>query len=320
MPIKAGELRETVWHNWVQIANEDNGWVTLGTASNQTTFTYNKMDEIWARWNVQWTTNATNITTEKYRYDFQRDWWYNSTGTTLYNDVVWGRQNARYELTLEEKRERAIRAQVDAARATTHTHGPEEYPLDAYLMLAFADLEYAGYTDLTDEEIRRIEDGWQRGCEEHIERLRQAELRRMEREQREREQAEANRKAELLLLSVLTHEQKKEWMSHRRVTEVAPSGRVWRLFPEWSGGATIMEGEARRATLCIHPRERVPEADNMAALIMALRSGDEDHLIQIAILHGGHFTEEEKQIRAGRQVERVQVAAGFIEVPRAQAV
>lgn len=274
-----------------------------------TSIAVTKHNKTWADewvWNTTYTT-ATNIIT------VDNDWAFTQTGYAYiqFNDRSWYRWNEQHEETLAQKRERTMQRVVQAARSTARYHASK---FEDYLFSIRPNGE-----QFSEDELRLIEDAFQRGSEERVEDERQKAQARLAAEERVRLQAEANRRAELLLRSLLTHQQKQEWMSHRRVTEVAPSGRVWRLFPLWSGSATIMDGETRRATLCVHPRERVPDVDNVAALLMALRSGDEDHLIQIAILHGGHWTAEEEVIRRahrqGPPEHGVRVVLGRVQVP-----
>lgn len=307
MPISAGTIS-------IQASNATN-WTTIGTIGNYfnvgtgagTSITLTNNNATWADdwvWNTTYTSASFEIT-------YNDAWAFKQTAAYNYikfDERSWYNWNEKYELTVAEKRERLMQRVVQAARSTARHHGSK---FEDYLFTIRRDGE-----KFNDDELRLIEDAFQRGSEERVEDERQRAQARLAAEERARLAAEANRRAEMLLRSLLTHEQKQEWMSHRRVTEVAPSGRVWRLFPLWSGSATIMDGETRRATLCVHPRERVPDVDNVAALLMALRSGDEDHLIQIAILHGGHWTAEEEAIRRGRRVQREHgLGGGYIEVP-----
>ena len=257
--------------------------------------------KIWDAWNrsFKWDTGtgggvyfSNNSTTTE---------WVWLPTTNIKFEATWDEWNYHWAETEEVKRAREVSQYVDLARAVAYDgrRWPAYPDFDAVVAHALTGL------DLTDDERRQLEDGWQRGREERIEADRQAEAARLREEERKLAQEAANRKAELLLISLLTHEQKEEWMAHRRVTEVAPSGRVWRLFPNWSGAATLMEGEVRRATLCIHPRERVPEADVIAAIITLLRSNEERHLIEIAVLHNGKWTPEEEEMRAHFRAETV---------------
>lgn len=142
------------------------------------------------------------------------------------------------------------------------------------------------------------------------------------RQEREAAEATATERAELLLLSVLTAAQRDEWAEHRRVTETAASGRVWRFLPIRSGGVQLLDDHGRaRAGLCVHPGEPVPIADQIAGLLLAVRCGDEDHLIRLANITGGRWNADEHRIRAhaGREdyIEDVQPAAmprGFVRM------
>lgn len=298
----SAKYQKDVWREWIQVANTNvtnsyrvpDYWSNWNQTYYQTTTTSNS---------VNFYVNGTNVGTGYV------DWVWQPT-TQVYVD--WNEWNEKYEETREQKIARRVHEFTQWARFGARYpdraqigHGPI-----ASVEELLAEIDF----DLTPEQRREIEDAWQRGSEEHREDLHQAELARMQREERERMQAEADRRAELLLLSLLTHDQKEEWLAHRHVTEVAPSGRVWRLFPKWSGAACLMEGNVRRATLCLHPLERVPDADVMAAILVGLRNGEEEHYIKIAILHGGNWTAEENEIRRGFQTRRVERPDGYVVV------
>lgn len=111
-------------------------------------------------------------------------------------------------------------------------------------------------------------------------------------------QVEVRRRAELLLLSVLTAAQKAEWLEHRYVTETAPSGRVWRFHPVRVGGVQLLGEDGRvRTQLCVHPVDHVPDEDQIAALLLAVRFGDEDHVLATANLYQGRWGPTETQVR-----------------------
>lgn len=205
-------------------------------------------------------------------------------------DYVKDKDEARRQAELEDERRRiAAHAQVLArCVAIAQASGNR--------LEAFAVARLAEYND---DEWRTVEDAHQRAYEVRVEADRAAARVLVE-------HAEAQRKAEVLLVSILTAEQKREWLQYRRVTHVSPSGRTWRLFPQWAGGVTLMDdtGEVRRATLCVHTAARIPEADNMVGLLLSLRSGDEEHLISIANLSAGELTEDELRIRRERREGR----------------
>lgn len=302
-----------IWRQWV-------GYQTNATTS-----------VVWANWNDDWfdmngtgsitTSNASVYLNDKYigtgntvQIQMDNDWLYMNEPMRL--KMSWNQWNEHYEETQEQKIARRVHEYVNWARLGARYpgqaqvgHGPIE-DLDELL----AEVRETITAELTPEQWRAIEDGWQRGLEEHREDLHRAEIARMAAEERERVEGEANRRAELLLLSLLSHEQKEEWLAHRYVTEVAPSGRVWRLYPKWAGAACLMDGNTRRATLCLHPLERVPDVDVMAAILVGLRNDQEEHYIKIAILHGGDWTQEEQAIRRGFQTRQVQQPDGIVVV------
>lgn len=202
-------------------------------------------------------------------------------------DYVKDKDEARRLAELEdERRQIAAHARVLQVCVTAATGAGQR-------LEAFAVTRLAEYND---DEWRTVEDAYQRAYEMRIEADRAAVRDAVEK-------VEAQRKAELLLVSILNAEQKREWLEYKRVTHVSASGRKWRLFPKWAGGVSLMDdtGEVRRATLCLHTAEWVPEADNMAGLLLSLRHGDEDHLISIANLSAGEWHEDELQIRRERR-------------------
>jgi hypothetical protein len=127
----------------------------------------------------------------------------------------------------------------------------------------------------------------------------------------------SRRKAtEQRLLLLLSPRQKREWALFGRVTEIAPSGRPWRLYPSLSHGSVWPYRpewlSVARVRLCVIPifdqaqREwwnQLDGSDVVTALIAALRGGDEDSLIQMAIIgemSKGRMTPEERAIRRER--------------------
>lgn len=308
---------DKIWRQWV-------GYQTNATTS-----------VVWANWNDDWyglsgtnsitMTNSANIylndtyigTGDNLQVEFVNDWAMNEP---MRLKMSWNNWNEHYEETQEQKIARRVHEFANWARLGARYpgqaqvgHGPVE-DLDELLAEVAREIE----AELTPEQWRAIEDGWQRGMEEHREDLHRAEIQRMAAEERERVEGEANRRAELLLLSLLTHEQKEEWLAHRYVTEVAPSGKVWRLYPKWAGAACLMAGNVRRATLCLHPLTRVPDVDVMAAILVGLRSGQEEHYIKIAILHGGEWTKDELDIRRGFQTRQIAQPDGYVVVAAEQ--
>lgn len=255
--------------------------------------------------------SSTTTTTSISMAANNESWMWVNTGTaasTTYsvtNTVPWLWSRSAFE---EDKAVQALHEVRAEIRADAGNSANDEIADALVAAHAVVERVLSNHTDdvhlLPDDVSDVLVDLWMRTREEEIEHRRRIEAERAQR-------AEAKQRAEALLESLLDDEQLTEWREHRRVTERAPSGRVWRLFAEWAGGAALMDeqAQARRATLCIHPRERVPEADVVVGLIAALRGGDEEHLIEIAVLHSGQFQDDELAIRRARREERMQAAA-----------
>lgn len=298
------DTRPTSTQNtWVEWGRE---WVSTQTGGTGTMvgmqFDYG-MPDMWTTWNTQFTTTANATATVRVDYIADNAMTVlTETATVMPTHITtaWVSWNdIRYVQQQPSREQHIARIKADARRLGHQLRTLESVNVEVAWFSA-KDIEW------TDDLRREVLDEHQRGWEETVERNRAAERRAAQTEA-------AQRKAELLLISLLTQEQKEEWLAHKRVTQVAASGRVWRLFPSWSGGAVIMDGEVRRATLCVHPAERIPDADVMVALLTAIRCGDEALLIKTAILHGGTWSPEELDIRAGRQVRVEAVPGGEVE-------
>lgn len=144
---------------------------------------------------------------------------------------------------------------------------------------------------------------WQNWNTQYVETQEQAEERRRrdaEHRARIRETArrleEAEAKASALLLSILTVRQRREYRRYGRVTVKAPSGRIFRVQRGVVGNISIMEGDLRRATLCVHPGGNIPVDDVVAGQILAIMHCEEE-VIAKANLHGGDWSESELEIR-----------------------
>lgn len=281
---------DATWYKWNQT------YITHYYASNTTTtatFYNNYIANTWAAWNEIGTNSTGSI-----RY-------VNDTSSGYYVPS-WEKWNVDYEETAEQKRERAERERVRREQAVL-----ENARRYARAGAALTDAQKAL---LTDDELRNWEDVIQRLAEEKLERERAA-------ARQKEEWAAAEAKAERLLISLLDAEGKREWLEYRRVSVTAPSGRQYRLFPLWAGGVALMgEGDARVATLCVHPRERIPDCDVIVGNMMAIQHSEE-HVLKIAILHGGEWPAEVLDIRRGRQVRRENFVengqiVGQIEVPQ----
>jgi hypothetical protein len=104
------------------------------------------------------------------------------------------------------------------------------------------------------------------------------------------------------LASVITKKQVKAYANDGYVTEVAPSGNEWMIYPVWAGGVTIRFNDQRVvSSRCVHiatdqglpgcicTRCRaasqmatlVPEV-NIATIILYIRAGMEDYVLKTA--------------------------------------
>jgi hypothetical protein len=115
--------------------------------------------------------------------------------------------------------------------------------------------------------------------------LERREQRRLEAEERsrerERKQAEANDKAEELLRSMLTQEQLGQ-LDAMAAFEVTTERAKYRIKRGRSGNVKELNVDGQVvASYCIHPRERVPDADTMLAQKLMLES-DEAEFLRIA--------------------------------------
>ena len=89
-------------------------------------------------------------------------------------------------------------------------------------------------------------------------------------------------RANALLLSVLSDEQCKEFKKHGRFHVTVNSGRTYRITHGWAGNVYGLDEEGKvNESLCIHPKERIPNADNMLAQLLWLMN-DEDDFREIA--------------------------------------
>lgn len=269
------------------------GQYIIGTGSNYfTNCTFTTATTALTYVNV---TTTTPIYSSIGRYDWTPIKMANGPGSM--NHKLWKQWNADY---VKDKDEARRQAELEDERRQIAAHARV---LASCVQAAQGQgtrlevLNIARLDEYNDDEWRTVEDAHQRAYEVRVEAERARNRNRLA-------MLEAQRKAEVLLLSILSAEQKREWLEHKRVTHVSSSGRIWRLFPQWAGGVTLMNGDVRRATLCLHTAERIPEADNIVGLLLSLRHGDEDHLISIANLSAGELTEDELQIRRERRKAR----------------
>lgn len=99
----------------------------------------------------------------------------------------------------------------------------------------------------------------------------------------EEEQRVARARAEELLLDNLTDEQQADYQETQSFRVISADGeRVYRVKRGWSGNVELIRPDGRvAARYCIHPREWVPEQDNMLAQKLLLET-DEQAFLRIA--------------------------------------
>lgn len=155
----------------------------------------------------------------------------------------------------------------------------------------------SGSTDITI--TNRVWQAWQKPAPEVMRRLPQRDREYYERLERERDEyrrraeaAEAARKlaeekAEKLLLSVLSPEQRDEYLKHGRFHVRTADGRLYRINKGRHGNMELLERDADgeliiAENLCVHVQPNCPNQDNMVAQKLMIESGMEDELRRIA--------------------------------------
>lgn len=121
------------------------------------------------------------------------------------------------------------------------------------------------------ERERQLAEADARWEERRAEQVREADARQLEREA-------AQARAEELLLSLLSDEQRATYREHGWFEVRGSSGRRWRVRNRGqSGNVDLMPeiGDVREATFCAHPAERLPDADAHVAQMLALVTDDE---------------------------------------------
>jgi hypothetical protein len=126
--------------------------------------------------------------------------------------------------------------------------------------------------------------------EEIAERARHVAEMARQRAEHDREQAAADARAEALLRAHLTDEQAAEYEREHVFHVRSRSGRLYRVQRGWSGNVFEVreEQEGRRievASYCIHPREYVPNADNMLAQTLLLEDAETGEAEFLRIAH-----------------------------------
>lgn len=97
-----------------------------------------------------------------------------------------------------------------------------------------------------------------------------------ERRRTEAERQQARATAETLLLEHLTEEQAVEYRRDQSFRVISADGeRVYRVKRGWSGNVELIRPDGRVvARYCIHPRDWVPEEDNMLAQKLLLETDE----------------------------------------------
>lgn len=112
---------------------------------------------------------------------------------------------------------------------------------------------------------------------------------------RDRARAVAQRRAERLLRSNLSKEQREEYDRLKRFHVVGADGRLYRVHRQWSHNLEVVEetpdGRYITEQLCVHPRESVPTEDSMLAQKLMLET-DPANLRRIANISRMHRRDE----------------------------
>lgn len=123
--------------------------------------------------------------------------------------------------------------------------------------------------------------------------------------------AEADKRAETLLRSHLTPEQQAQLKSKDWFLIVSKSGKVYRINRGRNANIDVLDETGKTVrSLCVHPREHVPDADTMLSQVMMLKH-DEDALLTMAIKHGSQHG-----WRRGGVPDPVDFAAFGLETPK----
>lgn len=122
--------------------------------------------------------------------------------------------------------------------------------------------------------------------EQQAERQAQAERARLEAAERAKVQAEQQRlseeRAEALLKSVLSPEQREAYEREAAFFVQSQSGKRFKVEKKWSGNLTEYSDDGRPINrYCVHPQWKIPDQDNMALQKIMLEC-DEASLLQTA--------------------------------------
>jgi len=102
---------------------------------------------------------------------------------------------------------------------------------------------------------------------------------------RKEAQAAANRRAEALLRAHITHEQQEQLEREDWFLIDSASGKKYRINRGRSANIDVLDetGKVVRS-LCVHPRDGVPDADTMLSQALMLKY-DEEALLRMANVH-----------------------------------
>lgn len=98
-----------------------------------------------------------------------------------------------------------------------------------------------------------------------------------ERAEEARRLEEASKRAEGLLLSILSPAQQEEYKRTKTVIQQGSSGTLFRLCLGWAGNVTELDA-ARQGVrqFCLHPDVKCPEEDNVILQVLMLRTDEEE--------------------------------------------
>lgn len=112
---------------------------------------------------------------------------------------------------------------------------------------------------------------------------------------RKREQRVVDRRAEQLLLSVLTEAQTLDWRRYGSFRVRGSEGGLYEMGCGWAGRLIQLDpvtGEPLRK-LCIHPDMSFPLADRLVTLLLHLQTGEAE-VVRRANAHAWHDREKER--------------------------
>jgi hypothetical protein len=137
-------------------------------------------------------------------------------------------------------------------------------------------------------------------------------------EQRAALEAKVNEKERLdqlakqILNYLLSPDQRAEFTAYGYVTEMAPSGRAWRLYPRFNSAVLLVipsnnlppQHWSARVCLCVNMEtfyrdwpEHSSGLYNISAMLAAIRAGDEGRLLTYAVVESGAFSADDLAVR-----------------------